>query len=207
MLAQTSMQRYELFFYLCTYKLNIMEDLKKNMWNAAGTAGLALGAVSSAYLFAGQALSGGLDQAVFWQQIVAFALWSAKFVGCIWLMKIFMTKFAKDNEGIDNKTVFRMGALTALLSALMFSGISLANMLYISAEYYDTVYQTLAQQMSATLDSNSLSMLERVIDNMPQIIFFYNLSYCFLFGTALSAILSRNIPAKDPFADYKPDEQ
>lgn len=207
MLVQTSMQRYELFFYLCTYKSNIMEDLKKNMWNAAGTAGLALGAVSSAYLLAGQALSGDMAPAVLWQQIIAFALWSVKFVGCIWLMKFFMTKFAKDNEGVDNKSVFRMGALTALLSALMFSGISLANMLYISADYYDTLYQTVAQQMSAALDSNSLSVLDKVIENMPQIIFFYNLSYCFLFGTALSAILSRNIPARDPFADYKPDEQ
>jgi hypothetical protein len=184
-----------------------MEDIKKNMWNAAGTAGLALGAVSSAYLLAGQVLSGDMAPAVLWQQIIAFALWSVKFVGCIWLMKFFMTKFAKDNEGVDNKSVFRMGALTALLSALMFSGISLANMLYISADYYDTLYQTVAQQMSAALDSNSLSVLDKVIENMPQIIFFYNLSYCFLFGTALSAILSRNIPARDPFADYKPDEQ
>ena len=177
------------------------------MWNAAGTAGLALGAVSAAYHFAGQMLSGDLSPAVLWQQIAAFLLWMVKFVACIWLMKFFMTKFAKDNDIVDNKIVFRMGALTALLSAIMFSGITLANMLYISADYYDTLYQTLAQQMSATLDSNSLSMLEKVIDNLPQIIFFYYLTYCFLFGTVLSAILSRNIPAKDPFADYKPDEQ
>ena len=184
-----------------------MEDLKKNMWNAAGTAGLALGAVSVAYVFAGQFLSGDLAPATLWQQIVAFLLWAVKFVGCIWLMKFFMTKFAKENEGVDNKAVFRMGMLTALLSSIMFSAIYLANMLYISADYYETVYQTMLQQMESSLDSNSLSMLERVIANMPQIIFFYYLAYCFLFGTVLSAILSRNIPAKDPFADYKPDEQ
>ena len=31
--------------------------------------------------------------------------------------------------------------------------------------------------------------------------------YCFVFGTVLSAILSRNIIAKDPFAEDKLDEQ
>lgn len=184
-----------------------MELSKKNMWNAAGKAGLALGAVSSVYLFAGQFLSGDLQPAVLWQQIVAFALWGIKFAGCIWLMKFFMKKFAAENEGTDNKAVFRMGMMTSFLSAVMFSAIFLANMLYISADHYETVYQTAIQQMSSTLDSNSLSMLEKVIANLPQISFFYNLIYCFLFGTVLSAILSRNIPAKDPFADYKPDEQ
>ena len=187
--------------------MNIMEHLKKNMWNAAGTAGLALGAVSAAYMFAGQFLSGDLTPATLWQQIAAFLLWGLKFAGCIWLMKLFMVKFADENKGADNKTVFRMGMLTALLSAVMYSAIYLANMLYISADYYDTVYQTMYQQMAASLDSNSISMLEKLIANMPQLMFFYNMTYCFLFGTVLSAILSRNIPAKDPFADYKPDEQ
>ena len=184
-----------------------MKHLKKNMWNAAGTAGLALGAVSAAYLFAGQFLSGDLTPATLWKQIAAFFLWGAKFVGCIALMKFFMKKFANENDGIDNKSVFKMGMLTAMLSALMFSAIYLANMLYISADYYSHVYQTMMQQIAPTLDSNSLSMLEKLIANMPELMFFYNLAYCFLFGTVLSAILSRNIPAKDPFADYKPDEQ
>ena len=184
-----------------------MEHTDKSMWNIAGKAGLALGAVSATYLFAGQFLSGNLEPATWWQQIVAFALWGAKFAGCIWLMKFFMTKFAAANNVADNKQVFRMGMLTALLSAIMYSGIYLANMLYISVDYFETVYQTLAQQMASTLDSNSLSMLEKIIDYLPQITFFYNLIYCFLFSTVLSAILSRNIPAKDPFADYKPDEQ
>lgn len=177
------------------------------MWNVACTAGLSLGAVSVAYLFAGQFLSGNLEPATWWQQIVALALWVAKFVGCIWLMKFFMTKFAAENADADNKKVFLMGMLTTVLSAIMYSGIYLANMLYISADYFETVYQALIQQMTSTLDSNSLSMLEKVIANLPQITFFYNLIYCCLFGTVLSAILSRNIPAKDPFADYKPDEQ
>jgi hypothetical protein len=38
--------------------------LKKDMWNAASVAGLALGAVSSAYLFATQLIAGNLEAAV-----------------------------------------------------------------------------------------------------------------------------------------------
>ena len=212
MLAETNAQRYEFFsiFVLSILNnMNIMEQkaLKKQMWNAAGTAGLALGAVSAAYMFAGQMISGSLEPATGWQMALSAVLWMTKFIGCIWLMKFFMTKYAKDNGIKDNKDVFKMGAATALLSATMFSAIYLANMLYISADYYDQVYQTAFQQMSAGFDSNSMAMLEKIIDKLPQITFFYNLSYCFVFGTVLSSILSRNIPAKDPFADYKPDEQ
>jgi hypothetical protein len=46
---------------------------------------------------------------------------------------------------------------------------------------------------------------------MGTVSFFTNLIYCFLFGVVLSAILSRNIPSRNPFADYQkkdtPDEQ
>ena len=187
--------------------MNIMEQntLKKNMWDVAGIAGLALGTVSTVYLFAGQWLAGDLAPAVLWQQVVAMILWAVKLVVCIWLMKFFMTRFASEHDGIDNKTVFRMGMMTALLSAVMYSAIYLANMLYISADFYERTFQTMIQQMSPVMDSNSLTMMEKLIGNMPQLMFFYNIIYCFLFGTVLSAILSRSIPAK--FAEYKQDEQ
>lgn len=189
--------------------MNIMEQnvLKKNMWNAAGVAGLALGSVSTAYLFAGQWIAGDLDPAVLWQQIVAMVLWAAKLAACIWLMKFFMTRFASENKGIENKTVFKMGMMTALLSAIMYSAIYLANMLYISADFYEHTYQTMIQQMAPVMDSNSQSLMEKLIDYMPQLMFSYNMIYCFLFGTVLSAILSRSIPAKGQFAEYKTDEQ
>ena len=181
--------------------------LKKNMWNAAGTAGLALGTVSAIYLFAGQFMAGSLAPATFWQQALGLVLWAVKFVGCIWLMNFFMKKFVRENEGIDQKTLFRMGMMTALLSALMFSAIYLANMLYISADFYNQVFQTAVQQIASSLDSNSMSALRKVMDKMPQITFFSNLIYCFVFGTILSLILSRNIPNRNPFADYKADEE
>ena len=189
--------------------MNIMEQnaLKNQMWNSAGTAGLALGAVSSAYLFATQMISGSLEPATGWQMAASAILWIAKFCGCIWLMNFFMKKYASDNKISDIKALSRMGMATAFLSALMFSAIYLANMLYISADLYDQIFQTAIQQMSTQLDSNSTAILEKTVAKLPQITFFYNLGYCFIFGTVLSTILSRNIIAKNPFEEYKSDEQ
>ena len=189
--------------------MNNMEQIakKKQMWNSAGTAGLVLGTVSAAYLFAGQAIAGTLEPATAWQMIISTLLWIVKFGGCIWLMNFFMRKYATENNITDTKEIFRMGRATAFLSALLFSAIYLANMLYISADLYEQVYETAIQQMSATLDSNSLSALEKIIGNLPQISFFYNLIYCFIFGTVLSAILARNIGSKDPFTEYDSEEK
>ena len=179
----------------------------KNMWNAAGVAGLALGAVSSAYLFASQFIAGNLSEAVLWQQVIAIALWAIKIIACVWLMRFFMAKFASENSLTDRKTIFRMGMATAFLSALMFSAIYLANILYISADFYDQVLQTAIQQMTPTLDSNSMSVIEKVIDMLPQVLFFYYLTYCFLFGTVLSLIISRSIPTQENLPESQTDEQ
>ena len=76
--------------------------LTRNMWNSAGTAGLALGAVSAAYLFAGQMLGGDfetVEPATLWQQIAGFILWGAKLISCVGLMVFFMSKFARENGG------------------------------------------------------------------------------------------------------------
>ncbi|MBE6216395.1 MAG: DUF4199 domain-containing protein [Bacteroidales bacterium] len=180
--------------------------VKKSMWNNAGTAGLIMGLISTASMFIGQFLSTkGLSPVM--TGISGFAVWVAETGGCIYMMYFFMKKFSSENPSADNAATFRMGMVTALLSALVYSGATFANMGYISADYYTEQYQLMFQQMNSILDSNSRAMLETMIDKMPQIAFFSNLIYCYLFGTIVSAALSRGIPAKDPFADYKPDEQ
>ena len=63
------------------------------------------------------------------------------------------------------------------------------------------------QQMGSMMDSNSMALMDSYMQRLPQITFFSNLIYCFVFGTVLSYILSRNIPSRDPFANYKPDQQ
>ena len=183
------------------------KTLNQKTWHAAGTAGLILGVVSSAYLFSGQLIAGDLTPATVWQQVLSLVLWAIKFTLCIWIMKYSMTKFAHENRDADKKQVFKMGVAAALLSALVFSGIYLANMQYISADYYNQIIDTFVQEMSANLDSNSMASLNKLLPMLPQILFFSNFIYCFLFGTALSAILSRKVVTQDPFNEFKSDEQ
>ena len=178
----------------------------KNIWNSAAIGGLALGLTSTVYMFVTQLL-GTSQMPTFLNMLLSFILWGVKFGGCIWLMTFFMKKFVKDNEGADNQSVFRMGLLTALLSAVVYAAASFFNAAYISADLFAEQYAQMMQQMAPMMDSNSKTLVEDMLGNMPQITFFSNLIYCFLFGCVLSAILSRNIPSKDPFADYKPEEQ
>lgn len=174
------------------------------MWETAAKAGLVLGMISSAYMFLTQFMAGATG---FLMTILSFVLWAAKFGGCIWLMSFFMKKFAAEHPEVDNKATFNLGMATALLSALIYSAAAFANIAFISGEAMVEQMNQMMQQMGSMMDSNSKSLMETYMEILPQITFFSNLLYCFVFGTVLSYILSRNIPSRDPFADYKPDQQ
>lgn len=178
-----------------------MKDTVTNgiLWNKAGNAGLVLGLASSIYMFAVQMVSS--IPSVFAGQALTFILWIAKFVGCILLMMHFMKRVSSGYAGVDNRTTFKYGVMISLLSAVIFSAVSLANILFISPELISRQFETIMNTYSSMLDTNSMNMLSQMEAMYPQISFFSNLIYCFLYGTVLSAILARNIPARDIFAD------
>lgn len=186
----------------------IMEQnsAQKNMWNTAGKAGLFLGLASTAYLFITQAI-GQAELPAFLNSVLGFVLWAAKFVGCIWIMKFFMKRHVSGNPDSTNSDTFKLGTIMALLSAIVYSAAAFANVAFISPELFQTQMDMMMQQMAPMMDSNTISVMETYMENLAQITFVSNLIYCFLFGMILSFILSRNIPSKDPFAEYKPDEQ
>lgn len=174
------------------------------MWNTAAKAGLVLGAVSAAYMYVAQLMAGTSG---FMMTLLSFLLWTVKFGGCIWLMSFFMKKHAAAHPDVDNKGTFNLGMATALLSALVYSAAAFANVAFISGDAIAEQMDMMMQQMGSMMDSNSMAMMETYMERLPQITFFSNLLYCFVFGTVLSYILSRNIPSRDPFANYKPDQQ
>ena len=176
------------------------------MWEEASKAGLALGLVSTAYLFITTFLAGA-EMSAFLNMALSFLLWAVKFAGCIWLMLKFMRRFAARNTEADNSSTFRFGVITALLSAVIYAAASFANIAYISADMYAEQMNMLMQQMAPMMDSNTMAEMDKTMQNLPQLTFFSNLIYCFIYGAILSAILSRNIPSRDPFADYKPEDQ
>ena len=180
--------------------------IQTNMWNTAGKAGLFLGLVSTAFLFISQGI-GQIEIPAFLNSILGFVLWAVKFVGCIWIMRFFMKKFSSENSSATNSDTFKLGMAMAILSALVYSAFAFANVAFISPELFESQMDSVMQQMAPMMDSNTQSLMETYMENLPQITFISNLIYCFLYGMILSFILSRNIPNKDPFAEYKPEEQ
>lgn len=174
------------------------ENLSRGvLWNNAAGAGLALGAVSSAYLFATQYLH-SLGTSV-WISASGLLLWGIKFIFCIWLMQHFMQALTRKYSTAVSSDTFRLGMYSALCSALVYSAISLANVLIINPGLIHSQIEEALRIYGQYLDSNSLQALDKAEGMMPQIMFFSNLIYCFLYGTVLSAILSRKIPQRDPF--------
>ena len=176
---------------------------RNELWESAGVAGLALGFVSIAYLALGQLLSIGTPSVALSVliSILSFILWAGKLVLCIFLMKYFMKKFCSAHPGCINQDSFKFGVCTALLSALIYSAAYFAFVSFISPESIKESFDAAMSSYSSMMDSNSIAAIESMEENFPMIAFFSNLIYCFLFGTILSAILSRNIPSRDPFAE------
>ncbi|MDO5443533.1 MAG: DUF4199 domain-containing protein [Bacteroidia bacterium] len=174
---------------------------KKDIWDSAAKSGLALGAVSIAYLAISQfmaSMNSSTGIAVV-MSLLSILLWAVKFAGCIFLMKLFMLKFAASHEGVTNADTFKFGMATAFLSALLYSGFYLAYVTLIAPDTFTDALAAVSDSYGSMMGSDALETLENM--NLGNISFFYNLIYCFLFGTVLSAILSKNIPSRNPFND------
>lgn len=168
---------------------------KKDLWDMAGKGGLVLGAVSIAYVLIRQFLmkDAATKLGAFPTTLVNVALWVGKFAGCIALMKLFMRRFAGSFEGVTHKRIENLGIAIAFTSALVYSAFTLALSKYIVPDMYAEAFDSAMASYGSMMDSNSLEAMEGLKGNMPVISFFTNLIYCFIYGSVLSFILSRNI--------------
>ena len=85
------------------------------------------------------------------------------------------------------------------MSALVFSTFVVADIMYISTEYYQTAYTTIITEMSKTLPAQNVEEMKNMLVDLPKYTFIGNFIYCSLYGIVLSFILSRNIPSQNPF--------
>ncbi|MBQ7195223.1 MAG: DUF4199 domain-containing protein [Bacteroidales bacterium] len=170
---------------------------KKSIWSAASAPALLMGGISVAYIalgyFTGKLGTGFLSTAI------SAVLWIAKLIICVLVFKHLLQAFSASDPEADNARVFKFGVVVALLSSLVYSAAYLCYMLYIVPDMISEMFARITDAYSSMMDSNSLAALEKMEGSMPSIAFFSNLVYCFLFGTILSAILSRNIPPRNPF--------
>lgn len=181
---------------------------KKSLWNEAGRAGLILGGVSLFYMVCNFLLGKvGADSviATALAGLVSFLIWAVKFGACIYLMRFFMKSYAKCNDGVTNSDTFKFGCAVALLSALIYSAGYMAYVMFIEPDVFSKSLEVFAENPMVT--SDMMDMMEQMIPRMPTMTFFTNLFYCWMFGTVLSAIFSRNIPSTNPFENNTSDNQ
>lgn len=169
----------------------------------AARSGLILGLISIAYMVCtalmGKIQASGAVAAVI--NVTEVLLWAAKLWFCIHLMKVFMKGYAESHDGVTNRDTFRFGTRTAILSALLYSGFSLAWMLFIQPDMLSGSLDAAMEMYEGILTEDQLTSMEEMIPRMPTIVFFINLVWCWLFGTVLAAIFSRNIPPRNPFEE------
>lgn len=183
-----------------------MAEEKINIWNEAAVPGLVLGLVSIVYMVVNLLTSrlAGTGGAAFLIGLLGFVLWAAKIAACILLLRHFLLAFSRRNPYADNRKVFQFGMVVALFSALLYSGFYLVYTLYINPDMIAASMEAAMSAYAGMMDSEMMSAMQNMQDSMPAIGFFSNLIWCWLFGTVLSAIFSRNIPGPvqdDPFKD------
>ena len=169
----------------------------------AARAGLVLGLISIAYMVCnillGKINASGAGAAAL--NVAGLLLWLFKLVLCIRLMKLFMQKYAAGKEDVTNGDTFRFGTLTALLSALIYSGFAIAWSSFIQPDMYNSAFEMARDTYSGMLTADQLSMFDDLLPKMPTYTFIANLLWCWIFGTVLAAIFSRNIPPRNPFSE------
>ena len=180
----------------------------KHRWNEGAVAGLALGGftiVMTLLSTLAARISGGVAVAAL-GSILKFLLWAAKFAGCIWLMRFFMLRLVDRYDGVTNQDTRSLGIIVALLSALVVAAYSMGVLLFQDPADMKAAMDTAMASYSSMLDSNTRALMDSMMGKLPVITFFSMFIYCWVFGVILSAILSRNIPSRNPF-DNPVDEQ
>ena len=168
----------------------------KSLWNEAGRVGFVFGGFSTLCLLLkeGAALTGSS----FLVQAAAIILWAVEFFGCILLMKKYMLDLRDKFDGVSMVDTYRFGRRVGLLSGLIFAA---ANAILVMKTPQETITGALTE-ISASLSSlGGLSEDEvgRLVDKLPLYTFIFQWIYCFLYGSVLSAIMSRYIYARDIF--------
>ena len=147
----------------------------------------------------------------FFASVGVWLLRVAKIVGLILLMRACMTRLTRNYSEVTNGDTFLLGIAISALSAIIVAGFTLLDCTVLLPTHYQDVMNQVMAELQPSMDANLRSAMEDVLSNFSGIMFWSTLFYCILYGVILSRILSRRIPAQDPFADFphsdNPDQQ
>jgi hypothetical protein len=192
-----------------------MESISgKAIWNEATKAGLMFGLVSVAYNYISVYLGSLVGSSFLLNFFASVGVWLlrvAKIVGLILLMRACMTRLTRNYSEVTNGDTFLLGIAISALSAIIVAGFTLLDCTVLLPTHYQDVMNQVMAELQPSMDANLRSAMEDVLSNFSGIMFWSTLFYCILYGVILSRILSRRIPAQDPFADFphsdNPDQQ
>ena len=165
----------------------------------AAVAALFFGLISGGYIFLNNLLAGLESQILV--SVLGIVVWLAKFVGCILLMRFFMKKLQASYEGVGRNQLLGYGTLIALFSAIITAACSYIAVQYVFPDITKTAFDTMYQTMGSMLDSNSVSMIEKMETHYASISLWANLIWCFVYGWLLSVILSSTLAGKKNIFD------
>jgi hypothetical protein len=161
----------------------------KTLWNEAARVGMVFGLFSSACL--GLKEASALTGSTFVVTAAAIILWAVEFFGCILLMKKYMLDEIQKHKGMQQVELYKFGKRVALLSGFI---LAVVDALIVSFIPDDTLAATLNETvaaMPAGMQANAEESMALMMDKFPLFTFLGQWLYCFLYGTVLSAIMSR----------------
>ena len=169
----------------------------KTLWNEAGRVGFVFGGFSSLCLLLkeGAALTGS----TFLVQAAAIILWAAEFFGCILLMKKYMLDLRDKFDDVTIEDTYRFGRRVGLLSGLILATVDAVLIMKMPQDTVADVVNELNTAVTAKLGAGYEGEVGRIVDRLPLYTFIFQWIYCFLYGSLLSAIMSRYIFMQDIF--------
>jgi len=187
-----------------------MKPDSKTLWNEAGRVGFVFGGFSSLCLVLkmGSTLTGS----TFLTQAAAIILWAVEFFGCILLMKKYMLDLRDKYDGATVEDVYHFGRRVALLSGLILAAVDAFITMKLPPETLENVVTELNTAVSSKLGGGYEGEVGLFVDRLPLYTFIGQWLYCFLYGSLLSAIMSRYIFLQGPFQgnggnEDQPDDQ
>lgn len=182
-----------------------MKPDSKTLWNEAGRVGFVFGGFSSLCLVLKMGAS--LTGSSFLVQAAAIILWAVEFFGCILLMKKYMLDLRDKYDGASIEDVYHFGRRVALLSGLILAAVDAFITMKLPPETVENVVSELSTAVSSQLGSGYEGEVGRFVDKLPLYTFIGQWLYCFLYGSLLSAIMSRYIYLQGPFQGRGGDDQ
>lgn len=171
-----------------------MEDKEKgsSSWIEASERGLALGMLSVCCLALKQ-LATGIESALV-QNGAGIILWVIEFFGCILLLRramlLHVGEPADPEAGYDlleRYDMYRFGRRVCTCSSFIMAAATTFLVVYVPGNIFSTAFQESLEMMGGSLALPDGMVLE----DRPGLVFISQFLYCWIYGSILSAILSR----------------